>query len=474
MRECRAKYTEHVRLSHYAHSAKGKLVADRTKRSQSSRNWRNTDRRRAPSRFGRYVRLTIVAAIVVALSVLLVRLILPPPTSDVFVISFETPEYRADEAYHLVPYPELEINATRWGWRLLEPGPSLVDPDSTIEELEKQLLNSDLESHDRLIVTVTAQGVSLGSKAYLIGGARESRTANDPYGGALKVDRLIETISKAGDFPKLLVLDAGDQEADPHDGRIANEFSRNLRAAVQETEDSRLWVLCSHDVQQRSQISDQFQESLFAHYVAEALDGRADQPDEEDESGKIDLRELYEYVRTQVGVWCEATGSARQSPFLTNGGGHDEDHLLQKEFIVATPDDETQTARHRAPWSSSMGGTQSSFALDSRSRGPNEPIRGRMAIGRFLNRNGRLALAANGLQKESSTPAGASEKVEPNRTRNEDPPSSGGAAELPNSADPTEDDRAKVDGAGRSNRKRRRDGRFDRRGQGGSSRRESQ
>ena len=60
-------------------------------------------------------------------------------------------------------------------------------------------------------------------------------------------------------------------------GELHNDFVRSLKADLQAAKVQNLVVLCSSDEGQQSLASNEFGQSIFAHFAIEGLKGAADQ-----------------------------------------------------------------------------------------------------------------------------------------------------------------------------------------------------
>ena len=113
---------------------------------------------------------------------------------------------------------------------------------------------------------------------------------------------------------KLLILDATQVADDWTLGMLHNDFARELkklREAIKGVEN--LWVLAASDEDQRSWIDVDARRSVFSRAVVEGLRGEADA---EPKDGRIDLRELYDYVGPRVKAWAFENRGDVQTPLL--------------------------------------------------------------------------------------------------------------------------------------------------------------
>src|SRR5262249_21551348 len=124
------------------------------------------------------------------------------------------------------------------------------------------------------------------------------------------LDRLAE-IDKENN--KVLILDASQISAYWPLGILHNGFARELDkleskiAAI-----PNLIVLSASEADQRSWVSEEWRQTVFAHFVIEGLKGEAD----ESRGGRINALNLSKYVQKKVENWVRSNRDASQRPVL--------------------------------------------------------------------------------------------------------------------------------------------------------------
>ena len=134
---------------------------------------------------------------------------------------------------------------------------------------------------------------------------------------------------------KLLVLDATQMRANWQFGVLNNDFVRQLESLEPRIlEIPNLIVMSSTAADQCSWTSDEWQRSIFAHYLIEGCRGGAT---DQDGNGRIDAWELFGFIRGQVQQWAQANRDALQTPILLPAG--DEGRRRAAQIDVAIYDE---------------------------------------------------------------------------------------------------------------------------------------
>ncbi len=188
-------------------------------------------------------------------------------------------------------------------------GPQEVTSGKTWEEIWAEVPRNFEEKN--LILYLALHGGANADGAYLL--------ANDP---TTKTRIRIEEVLKSLKDPELadknivLILDATQVAAHWQTGMLTNDFARKLKSLEKEIEEiPNLMVLSSSDMNQRSWVSEQWQQSIFVHFVIDGLRGAADA----DKNNRLTVLELHDYVREKVKSWAEANRDASQVPVLLGG-----------------------------------------------------------------------------------------------------------------------------------------------------------
>jgi hypothetical protein len=181
--------------------------------------------------------------------------------------------------------------------------------------LSEGLQKLAIRRHDVLILSIDAHGASDDGIAYLLASDYLSTPAIPDF-GRYKLSDLLAKLHESSAGVKLLILDANHLACDPRLGIVANEFSRLLDEEVRKINDPALWVISSAGPLQLSHESLSAQRSIFSVAVTEGLRGAADS----NRNGKVELGELYDYVRREVPRMASQLTPEPQRPLLYRGG----------------------------------------------------------------------------------------------------------------------------------------------------------
>ncbi len=294
-------------------------------RPQSAKRWWGTRLDRPPRTITpRRLSLALSTLLLVGLAGLFGWLVFRPfehPRTDfVFATGGDYRVLRAPPIpFVLEDFQSLEPLAPALLTRNGEPGPRILQVLATprnMDSLYEELPAGEVGGATISILWLSAHGVSDGGEPYLL--CRNFDPTN-PAVGRYRVDDLLKQVKAGSATVKLVIFDSGRIESDPRLGMLVNEFPRLLAKVVRDTNDPSLWVLASNSSFERSHISPSLQRSVFAHFVAQGLQGAADL----DENRTVDIDELARYTIANVSAWVlETTGGlATQTPQLIWSGG---------------------------------------------------------------------------------------------------------------------------------------------------------
>lgn len=131
--------------------------------------------------------------------------------------------------------------------------------------------------------------------------------------------RLTKVLDKLAEFPdkkKVLFIDATQVTASLPQGMLHNDFARELRkldGRIQEIPN--LVVICSSDEDQRSWYSEEWQRTVFVHFLVEGARGAAN-------TDRVSVEKLFNFVKDKVSAWVRSNREEEQVPFIlpTAGG----------------------------------------------------------------------------------------------------------------------------------------------------------
>jgi hypothetical protein len=130
---------------------------------------------------------------------------------------------------------------------------------------------------------------------------------------------------------KVLILDVTQISADWPLGILHNGFARELAKLESKIAGiPNLVVLSASGPDQRSWVSEEWRQTVFAHFVIEGLKGDA----KESGRGRITALDLHNYVHKKVANWVRSNRDAVQEPVLLPGGGKGEDLAGKMDLVV--------------------------------------------------------------------------------------------------------------------------------------------
>jgi hypothetical protein len=197
----------------------------------------------------------------------------------------------------------------RFGLRLL-PGPTELKPATDWSD------GLDHFPEATAVVVVSLHGASDERGPYLL---RDVPDPLDPGKGQLYLANVIDRLAKLAPRQFVLVVDATQVPADPTLGILHNDFARQFKLTLgpQVEATPNLVVILSSDDDQRSWVSEKWKQTVFAHFLSEALVGwAADGP-----GGRITAADVFRYTRDCVGQWATTHRGIMQIPVLIPGDG---------------------------------------------------------------------------------------------------------------------------------------------------------
>src|SRR5262249_13242533 len=123
----------------------------------------------------------------------------------------------------------------------------------------------------------------------------------------LKFSEVLQSLESVGDRNVVLLIEPALVRANWSTGVFENEFVQRLVESKAKLK-PRIFVLCASDAHQVSWPSDEWQQTVFGHYVVEGLKGGADA----DHNQRITAGELFRYVKEKVTAWSQANRGIEQ------------------------------------------------------------------------------------------------------------------------------------------------------------------
>src|SRR5262249_7954512 len=127
----------------------------------------------------------------------------------------------------------------------------------------------------------------------------------------LPVEKILNRLAEIDkDKNKVLILDTTQISADWPLGILDNGFARALDKLNSKIASiPNLVVLSASNVNEQSWVSEEWRQSVFAHFVIQGLKGAAGQ-------GRITALDLHRYVQKSVRDWVRSNRDAVQEPIL--------------------------------------------------------------------------------------------------------------------------------------------------------------
>lgn len=313
---------------------------------RGAQNWREASAAAVPRKTRRRRRLFAVLAAMGALAAVLVALLLlvhrfrAPYLLSVPVVAYDA------------PFP---VNALARA-----DSDALCDffPDhrQAADSQERRLLEKELDAlrqrgrDETVLVHLSALARTDGGKVTLL----PADASPDRPDTGMPLDAVLTALAGCPARHKVLILDVARPVADPRLGVLADDVAARLPAALGPAlaEDAALWVLLPCSPGQLALTSEELGQSVFGHFLAEGLRGRADgcivgtRAD-----GVVALDELGAYLTARVDRWAQRHRGTRQTPLLLprDRAGAGAVELTQARVAGAVPARSAEAAAYPEP-----------------------------------------------------------------------------------------------------------------------------
>ncbi|MCX7700682.1 MAG: caspase family protein, partial [Gemmataceae bacterium] len=187
--------------------------------------------------------------------------------------------------------------------RLLRPPSEIVKPDDWAAGLDEV-------PEDSVVVYFCLHGgVDAEGEPFLWLVPREARSPLPEY--RLKVRSILTRLSQLPERKrKLVIFDATQHMVGYPQGQIHNDFARALKKLDPQIEQiPNLVVWCSCDEDQRSWVSEEWQVSIFAHFLVEGLKGAVG-------TDRVTVEALHSYLQRELPGWAQSRRGEAQTPLL--------------------------------------------------------------------------------------------------------------------------------------------------------------
>ena len=188
-------------------------------------------------------------------------------------------------------------------------GPEVLQ--TTKSEWDKGL---DSVKNDSIVIFMALHGGADREDAYLLPEKADPGTPNQRLHLSTILERLTRDDLKSKNI--VLVLDPTQVQANAFNGHgmLHNDFVRRLKEHDKQIADSgNLVVICSSSEDQRSWVSEEWRQTIFGHYFAEALKGATGK-------GNLTALDLFDYLADKVPTWVGANRADLQEPILLPAG----------------------------------------------------------------------------------------------------------------------------------------------------------
>ncbi|WP_339744412.1 carboxypeptidase-like regulatory domain-containing protein [uncultured Rubinisphaera sp.] len=255
----------------------------------------------------RLILLLVTILLIVALLMSLTE-VLRQPRTHLFIFEDQIPDYSQLEsviavkplAYPAKPdslFPELKPAPANTGEEKEKTPPPRCDTQAVnrlsdlIPTIERKRQKNGIQSRDIVLIYLRAQGISDGDDAVLLVHTGNPKSPLKRF----SVSDILEELSFQT-RATLVLIDYGSLETDPANGILLNQFNSSLQLALNNQKQDNLWVIASHDLFEKSYVSDLDQRSIFESVLSQGLAGWADL----NQNGWVELQELLSYVEQKV------------------------------------------------------------------------------------------------------------------------------------------------------------------------------
>ncbi len=266
------------------------------------------------SRRGLFIGLGTIIAVLTGLVLLLLRLIVPNPATE--FVSIWTTDY-TDRALPADPTAPRDEQAFRQALGGQSQNLTTLSGPDDLATLQARL--KPVKTDQPVVVCVSAlartgrvEGDAPRTDAERILLLPAGATVDHLTGTPLR--SLLEALKACPSRQKLLILDLMRPLASPERGVLRDDVADALPRELEAVPDRGRLVLSACAPGQVAQASEALGRSVFNHFVAEGLNGRADT---REPFGRISARELGDYVCERVEMWTRHNLGASQTPVLS-------------------------------------------------------------------------------------------------------------------------------------------------------------
>ncbi len=319
-------------------------MADEEKPSSKSRDWITSKSvsRRTPAKSNRMAIFLLAFAFLSLGGIIVAWLAMPEGFQQPRVLILSISEYGE-------PLPPLPF--ARQDGEEIKKSFGRDDVKYSFDNQEKdQLLKelTGLKSGKEETVIIYLRGLvrmADGKVQFLTANAKDS-TASIPF------DAILSALKECPAKSKLVLLDVMSPQYDPFagpaDSALHELLFKSLKDHISKENDPNSHFLCACDRGQVSHVSEEWRQSVFAHYAARGLAGWADGALDAAADYRISAKELAAFVKQRVERWARLNEVA-QNPVYIGGEGdfdlvvYDTDNRPEIELPAeAKPDDKAE------------------------------------------------------------------------------------------------------------------------------------
>jgi len=294
------------------------------------RRWQGTAPRpvaaRAPAAAKRGKIIAVVFAILVLIGAIAAWVLWPDPVRSPYFLALWVNEYR-DPRIPVSPWADQDRSA--WVSLPWKDNNAFTSQQRNLLIQELRNLEKVKQLDEAVLVYLEAYAITGtdGNVALLPGDA----SLDDPSTW-LPIDDVLKHVRVCPAKHKLLLLDLTQPFADARAGVLNDDVAARLAPALKAAtdEDANLRIITSSSPGQVSHASEDLGHSIFAYFLLQGLQGKADSHNAENkQDARVSVLELADYVAFQVDRWAWANRKARQTPQLI--GKREDFHLVTVE-----------------------------------------------------------------------------------------------------------------------------------------------
>ncbi len=194
-------------------------------------------------------------------------------------------------------------------------------------KIEALLSGLKANERDRLVVYVSAHGVSADGEAYILGPGYDVR---EPDKNRYPAAELVRLVSAQNVATKLIVFDCSRVAAIPRIGMLSNEFFSLVAQAARECQDENLWIATAASDYETSPLGIAQKQSVVGSGLAKGLTGAADGAKGEAADRDITIGELKEFMK----AYCAAAPVAAPTPKFVFCGASGEPSVSESPVLL--------------------------------------------------------------------------------------------------------------------------------------------